>query len=160
MKNERDEVRVRDPVTGGEKGSKLARYDLLPVLPLHELAEHYGRGSKKYDDRNWEKGYKWSLSFAALCRHLFAWWGGEEIDAETGANHMTAVAWHAFALREFQAWDLGTDDRAHPKPVGSCCLTGTDACPPSVEDPVENLPRASCLVCGSRSNLPHVRIIP
>lgn len=108
-----DEVRVKDPVTGGEKGSKLARYDLIPAEPLRLLAEHYGRGAQKYEDRNWERGYRWSLSFAALNRHLWAFWNGEDVDPETGSLHMTAVAWHAFALLEYAQRHLGTDDRPH-----------------------------------------------
>jgi hypothetical protein len=109
--SESDEVRVVDPVTGGEKGQKLARYSLIPMLPLRLLAEHYGRGARKYADRNWERGYKWSLSFDALCRHLFAFWNGEDIDPETGSPHLTAVAWHAFALQEFSFTHPAGDDR-------------------------------------------------
>jgi hypothetical protein len=48
-----------DPVTGGVKGQKLARFDLIPVNPLWELAEHFGRGAQKYADRNFERGYDW-----------------------------------------------------------------------------------------------------
>lgn len=105
------ETRVTDPVTGAQKGSKLARYDLIPSDVLLALAEHYGRGARKYADRNWEAGYRWGLSFAALMRHAWAWWGGEDVDEETGSSHMTAVAWHAFALATFQARGRGTDDR-------------------------------------------------
>ncbi len=106
-----EEIRVVDPTTGGEKGSKLARYDLIPGDVLHALAEHYGRGSLKYADRNWQKGYKWSLSFAALNRHLWAWWEGEDIDAETGSNHMVAVIWHAVALLWYARHRKELDDR-------------------------------------------------
>lgn len=109
------EVRVVDPLTGGEKGSKLARYDLIPAGPLWELAEHFGRGARKYEDRNWEKGYRWGLSFAALMRHAWAFWRGEDKDEETGSSHLIAVAWHALALREFQLREKGTDDRATEK---------------------------------------------
>jgi hypothetical protein len=42
------EVRVVDPNTGGEKGAKLARFDLLPPGPLHHVAELYGKGAQKY----------------------------------------------------------------------------------------------------------------
>ena len=105
------EVRVTDPETGGQKGSKLARYDLIPHEALHALAEHFGRGAEKYDDRNWERGYDWALTFAALNRHLWAWWSGEDVDPETGSNHMTAVAWHAFVAVTFQARSLGRDSR-------------------------------------------------
>ena len=111
------EVRVVDPVTGGEKGSKPARYDLIPAGPLRRLAEHFGYGATKYADRNWERGYKWSLSFAALNRHLWAFWNGEDIDAESGSEHITAVIWHAMALSEFAGRDLGTDDRPYKPQV-------------------------------------------
>jgi Domain of unknown function (DUF5664) len=81
------------------------------VNPLYELAEHYGKGSEKYEDRNWERGYDYSLSYAALCRHLFSWWGGEDIDPETGTNHLIAVAWHAFALSEYTKTHPEMDNR-------------------------------------------------
>lgn len=106
-----EEERVVDPATGGEKGRKLARFDLIPVEPLRLLAEHYGRGARKYADRNWEKGYAWSLSYAALMRHLTAFWGGEDLDAETGSPHIIAAAWHAFALAEYTRTHPEKDDR-------------------------------------------------
>lgn len=105
------ETRVVNPATGGQKGSKLARFDLIPAGPLWDLAEHYGRGSRKYADRNWEKGVNWSLSFAALMRHAWAFWNGEDHDEETGSKHMIAVAWHAFALAEFMDTHPLLDDR-------------------------------------------------
>lgn len=105
------EVRVRNEQTGGEKGSKLARYDLIPAEPLRILAEHYGRGARKYEDRNWERGYDWSLSFAAMNRHLWSFWAGEDIDPETGSPHMAAVAWHAFLLLEFAVTHPDLDNR-------------------------------------------------
>jgi len=106
------ETRITDPNTGGEKGRKLARWELLPGDALHELAEHYGKGCEKYADRNWERGYNWSLSFGAMMRHAWAMWGGEDVDEETGSLHMTAVAWHALALLAYQLRSVGTDDRA------------------------------------------------
>jgi rubredoxin len=106
-----EERRVRNDRTGGEKGQKLARYDLIPVYPLTALAEHYGRGAEKYFDRNWELGVNWSLPYAALMRHVTAWWNGEETDPETGTSHLSAVAWHAFALLEYTKTHPELDDR-------------------------------------------------
>ena len=95
------EVRVTSE-TGGQKGAKLARYDLMPVDALRELAEHYGKGEKKYPTEagipNFRKGYDISLSYAALQRHANQFWGGEDTDAETGSNHMIAAAWHALYI--------------------------------------------------------------
>ena len=105
---------VTDPLTGGKKGQKLARFDLIPPDTLNEVAKHFGRGALKHADRNWERGYAWGLSYAALNRHLTAWWGGEEIDKETGGHHLDAVAVHALFLRTFVLRNIGTDDRSKP----------------------------------------------
>lgn len=97
--------------SGGRKEVKLARFDLIPVGPLTELAKHYGRGAAKYADRNWEKGYEWSKNYAAAQRHLTAFWGGEDIDPETSTPHVIAAAWHMFALAEFMEKHKEFDDR-------------------------------------------------
>lgn len=113
------EVRYTDPLTGGQKGEKLARFDLLPPDILKELAEHYGKGARKYADRNMEKGYPWSKSYAACQRHLNAFWSREDTDAETGSLHLVAAAWHCFTMAWFFRHLAGTDDRPG-KPEGEC----------------------------------------
>lgn len=105
-----EETRVVDPATGGEKGAKLARFSLIPSGWLWALAEHYGRGAKKYADRNWERGYAWSLSLDAHSRHLNQWLLGEDNDPETDSSHLVAAAWHLIALWFFHAYGKGTDD--------------------------------------------------
>lgn len=116
------ETRVVDPNTGGAKGSKLARFDLLPWTILREVAEHFGRGARKYDERNWERGYAWSLSFAALHRHLDAFWARDSWDMDPSlfdegqpmvshSRHIIAVVWHALVLAFFEQFNRGTDDR-------------------------------------------------
>lgn len=100
--------------TGGEKGTKPARFDLLPVGPLTQIAELYGKGAEKYADHNWRKGYEWSKSYAALMRHATQFWNGEDCDAETGMPHMTSVAFHAMALLEFMEKHPDFDDRMKP----------------------------------------------
>jgi hypothetical protein len=97
--------------TGGQKGVKRARYDLIPADFLRELAEVYGFGAEKYDDFNWRKGYDWRLSYGALMRHLYAWRANEERDPESGYHHLAHVAWHAATLfvysrdMEYQSYD-------------------------------------------------------
>lgn len=115
----KEEVRVTDPETGAQKGTKLARFDLIPALPQELIAEHFGKGATKYDDNNWRKGYDWSMSIAALERHLNAFKRGEDydegsFDPELGLEpslHMVAVAWHALALIEFYYTHPDKDDR-------------------------------------------------
>ena len=106
-----DEVRITDPTTGGQKGTKEAAFHLIMPQTLWELAEHNGKGAKKYSSYNWARGYNWSLSYAALQRHLNQFWGGEDIDSETGSKHVIAAMWHCMSLAYFMNTKLEMDDR-------------------------------------------------
>lgn len=66
--------------TGGQKGTKMERHDLIPIGPLQELAVHFGRGARKYDEHQWRVGYEWSKSYSAMQRHLAAFWKGLDYD--------------------------------------------------------------------------------
>ena len=106
-----DEERVVNESTGGQKGRKLARTDLLPAKALWLLAEHYGKGGTKYADRNWELGVNWSLNYGAALRHLLQFWQGEDADEETGSLHVIAAAWHCLALATYAETHPELDDR-------------------------------------------------
>lgn len=126
--------------TGGQKGVKAERFDLIPIGPLSELARHYAAGAKKYDDHQWRQGYEWSKSYNALIRHLTAFWAGEDYDVcpltregcasfpddptpieakdyeptcynHTGSHHLVGVAWNSFTLLEFKDQYPDHDDR-------------------------------------------------
>lgn len=97
--------------TGAQKCGNDERYDLIAAEPLRLLAHHYGMGARKYADRNWEAGYEWSKSFAALNRHLWQFWAGEDVDEPTGTPHIMAAAWHCFALCEYMKTHPEFDDR-------------------------------------------------
>lgn len=127
-----EEVRTTNEVTGGQKGVKLERFDLIPVRPLIAVARLYGFGAQKYESRNWERGYEWSKSYGALQRHSNAFWGGEDLiqqneagdDPTAGMPHMAAVAWHAFALLEFPFTHPELDDRPKGGPVKAFLVDG------------------------------------
>lgn len=136
-----------NPDTGGRKEVKLARPDLVPVFPYMELAEHYGRGALKYADRNWELGYPFSVSYAGLIRHVMQWWGGEERDAEMGSHHLTAVAWHAFALRQLVVTHPELDDRPHHAP-GVYGVRHPEPADPMVTDLMNYMQHAVDCGCG------------
>ena len=115
------ETKIVDPKTGGIKGSKLARFSLIPSEFLWALAEHYGKGEKKYAARNWEKGYKWGLTVDAMQRHINAFILGEKYDnhkvdcpsdcvEHTESHHLVAAAWHCVALYIFDIRCIGTND--------------------------------------------------
>lgn len=108
-----NEVRTTS-ATGGQKGVKDERFDLIPAGALAKLARHYGAGARKYDDNQWRKGYEWSKSYAAMQRHLNQFWGGEDVDEETGSSHLACAAWHCFALMTFAEEFPEYDDRYDP----------------------------------------------
>lgn len=111
------EVRTESS-TGGQKGVKLARHDLIPAAPIHELAILFGVGAMKYADDNWRNGYELSKSIGALKRHLELWVSGQERDEETGVSHLASVMWHCCCLyvlvREIEAGNLPAEfDNRH-----------------------------------------------
>lgn len=106
-----EEVRVVDAVTGGAKGQKGCQLGAVDPLALIEVGKIAGFGGEKYERYNFAKGYKWSLSYDALQRHLMAFWAGENIDPESKLPHVAHAAWHCLALLTFSLRNKGTDDR-------------------------------------------------
>lgn len=91
------------------------RFDLIPPGPLLELAKVYTRGAEKYAPRNWEKGMAWGRVFAAVMRHLWKYWKGEENDPEDGLSHLAHAAWGCFTLMVYRQTHPELDDRSeHP----------------------------------------------
>lgn len=88
-----------------------ARYDLIPPEYLQGCAEILTFGAEKYAPRNWELGMDWGRVYGALQRHLWAWWGGQDNDPETGKSHL----WHAACclafLMAYEQRGIGTDTR-------------------------------------------------
>lgn len=97
--------------TGASKGTKEARYDLIPIPALDKLARLYGKGAVKYAEHNWRLGYDWSKSYAAAQRHMNAFWSGEDIDPETQIPHTICAAFHMFALTTYLEEHPEFDDR-------------------------------------------------
>ena len=87
------------------------RFDLLPYDALTELVNTYTYGAKKYSDDNYLKGMAWGRVFAAMMRHAWAFWRGENKDPESGLDHMAHVAWCAFTLMVYAKRNIGTDNR-------------------------------------------------
>ena len=89
-----------------------ARIDLIPSEAIFAMGTVLAVGVKKHGERDWENGYPWSYYFGALMRHMWAWWGGDKVDKETGHSHL----WHALCciafLVTYEERSIGTDDRS------------------------------------------------
>jgi hypothetical protein len=107
----------------GVKGSKDARYDLIPPEATWFEALVYGQGAEKYAERNWEMGYEWGKTIAALERHLQLFKAGEDNDPESGLPHMAHARWHTGVILTFAARGLGIDDR--PENVALMAMQAT-----------------------------------
>ena len=90
--------------TNDKKGHKndvgKNRLDLIPPEVIDALGQVLTHGSKKYGDRNWEKGIVYSRVYGAILRHLNAWAAGEytdELPSGSGFPHL----WHALCELAF-----------------------------------------------------------
>ena len=78
-----------------------AMWDLLPYRQVEKIVEVLTFGASKYGPNQWqdvEDGK--NRYFAAMMRHLTAWWGGETMDKESGRSHLS----HAACCLLFLMW--------------------------------------------------------
>lgn len=80
------------------------RWDLLPWEAIGQIVGVMTLGAKKYAEYNWAKGMHWSRVYAALLRHLTAWFGGEDLDKETGLSHLAHAGCCLLFLMSYQLW--------------------------------------------------------
>ena len=70
-------------------------------------------GVKKYNDYNYKtgEGLDWNRIYDALLRHLSKWIGGEDIDKESGLNHLDHVGACTCMLQDLVFSGIGRDTR-------------------------------------------------
>ena len=104
------QIRINNE-TGGRKDEKPTQLHAIPWEALQEVGKTYSYGVNKYEDYNFRKGYKWSLSFDAMQRHQWAFWNREDKDEESGLYHMAHAVWHGLNLLFYSITEKGSDDR-------------------------------------------------
>ena len=112
MESTEVDVIVKDAAIKDDDGK--VRLDLLPVAPLWEVARVYTYGASKYAPDNWRKGIEWHRIYAALQRHLFKFWNGEDIDPESALPHLAHAAFGVLTLLEYGRSHNEFDDRIKP----------------------------------------------
>lgn len=85
--------------------------ELIPRAALEGEGHVLAFGAQKYDRHNWRKGMDWSRLVGAAMRHIAAWNDGEDIDPESGISHLAHARCCLGFLMEYQAKELGEDDR-------------------------------------------------
>lgn len=99
------------PLEGRKDDQQKPRYDLIAPELLEFVARVLTFGANKYGERNWEQGMSWGRPFAALMRHIWAWWGGESNDPETGLPHLAHAACCVMFLLAYERRNIGKDNR-------------------------------------------------
>ena len=84
----------------------------LPLNVLLEVAEALREGKEKYGRYNWrDNGVDASAYIDGALRHIFAWWEGEDIDADSGINHLSKAIAGLLLVRDSQCKLSMNDDR-------------------------------------------------
>ncbi len=77
------------------------RLELLPFATLTGVADVFAYGADKYYQDSWRsaKPAVYSRSFGSVLRHLTKWYAGEDIDPESGLNHVDHAISQLLILR-------------------------------------------------------------
>lgn len=91
----KDSGHREDFSTGSRRDTRdgKGRCDLLPMLAILRLSQHFEEGSKKYGDRNWELGQPLSRYMDSALRHGFKVLLGAEDEP-----HAEAMFWNIGAF--------------------------------------------------------------
>jgi hypothetical protein len=88
----RDNARLSKQEPGLRYDVDKPRFTLVDRIFLWGLIKALEYGAKKYSIDNWRRGMSWSRNYNCLQRHLDAWWGGEDLDPESGLHHLDHAA--------------------------------------------------------------------
>jgi hypothetical protein len=93
-------------------GVRKAPMSTVPANVLAEIGVAMLEGSVKYGRHNYRvAGIRSSVYYDGLMRHMMAWWEGEDIDPDSGMNHITKALSCLVVLRDAQMQGMCTDDR-------------------------------------------------
>lgn len=84
---------------------------LIPRSALEAEARVLDFGAKKYGRYNWRAGMDHSRMSDAALRHIFAYLDGEEVDPESGEDHLAHARCCLGFLIEYRKKKLGKDNR-------------------------------------------------
>jgi hypothetical protein len=98
-------------LTGIKHDGEKPRMDLLPTVPMVEIAKVLTFGAKKYAAHNWRGGIEYSRLIGSAYRHLSAFNDGEDYDPESGLPHLAHLGCCVFFLLEQFVKGTGLDDR-------------------------------------------------
>lgn len=89
------------------------KLSLIPYHAMWGIGEALTYGANKYADFNYKKGggLDWDRVFSANMRHLTQWNGGEDLDQESGLNHLKHAGACNVMLIDLIESKIGKDTR-------------------------------------------------
>jgi len=96
-----------------KKDGNKPKMHLLPPKALEGIAKIMTYGATKYNAYNYKqgKGLNWDRVYSACMRHLNAWNAGEDIDPESGENHLLHAGCCIMMLIDLVESKIGKDTR-------------------------------------------------
>ena len=96
-------------------GTMKAPISTIPGPVIAEIGVGMLEGSCKYGRHNYRAvGVRASVYYDATMRHLLSWWEGEDIDPDSGLNHITKAITSLVVLRDAMLQGKVEDDRPPP----------------------------------------------
>lgn len=93
-------------------GIRKVPYSTLPQEVIAEAGLGMLEGALKYGRHNYRViGVRASVYYDAIMRHINAWWEGEDVDPESGLNHITKLLTSAIVIRDAMINENWVDDR-------------------------------------------------
>jgi hypothetical protein len=77
-------------------------FELLMPGPLHQVVAVLTFGAKKYGPNTYRRGLGWSRYVSAALRHIWARFGGEKNDPESGLHHFAHAICCLLFLLDFE----------------------------------------------------------
>lgn len=92
----------KEPCEPGSKyDSGKRRFSLIPLEAINEVTDVLEVGAQKYAVDNWKHVPEARTRYYdASIRHITAWFGGEQLDPETGKHHLA----HGICCLMFLLW--------------------------------------------------------
>lgn len=92
------------------------KLDMTLIDPgfMRSMAEALGYGANKYGVDNWRKGSSYRRYMASTLRHIQAFLEREDLDDESGCEHLAHAACNIMFVMAWQHAGIGKDDRFQP----------------------------------------------
>lgn len=121
---------------------KWRQYCTLPYTVLWELGVAMLEGARKYGRHNYRvSGLRASVYVDAAKGHIDQWWEGEDIDQDSGLNHLVKAMTSLVVLRDSMLHGNYIDDRppraANLSKIRADLQTAVEAIIDRYPDPVE-----------------------